>query len=119
MEKVKLLNLKGETVKQVELNENLLVDKIAKQAMFDAVIAENAGNRQGTHSTLTKGEVRGGGKKPFAQKHTGNARQGSIRAPHYRGGGVALSINPRSYTFKMNKKERALAIKSSNLGLFL
>ena len=70
-----------ETVKQVELNENLLVDKIAKQAMFDAVIAENAGNRQGTHSTLTKGEVRGGGKKPFAQKHTGNARQGSIRNP--------------------------------------
>ena len=113
MEKVKLLNLKGETVKQVELNENLLVDKIAKQAMFDAVIAENAGNRQGTHSTLTKGEVRGGGKKPFAQKHTGNARQGSIRAPHYRGGGVALSINPRSYTFKMNKKERALALRSA------
>ena len=105
MEKVKLLNLKGETVKQVELNENLLVDKIAKQAMFDAVIAENAGNRQGTHSTLTKGEVRGGGKKPFAQKRTGNARQGSIRNPQWVGGGVVFGPKPgRNYTKKVNAK---------------
>lgn len=114
MEKVKLLNLKGETVKQVELNENLLVDKIAKQAMFDAVIAENAGNRQGTHSTLTKGEVRGGGKKPFAQKHTGNARQGSIRNPQWVGGGVVFGPKPgRNYTKKVNAKVSKLAFKSA------
>ena len=114
MEKVKLLNLKGETVKQVELNENLLVDKIAKQAMFDAGIAENAGNRQGTHSTLTKGEVRGGGKKPFAQKHTGNARQGSIRNPQWVGGGVVFGPKPgRNYTKKVNAKVSKLAFKSA------
>ena len=78
---VKFINLKGEIVKEVGFNKDLLVDKIAKQAIFDTVIAEQAAKRQGTHSTLTKGEVRGGGKKPFMQKHTGNARQGSIRNP--------------------------------------
>ena len=65
------------------------------------------------HAGSCRAEVSGGGRKPYKQKGTGNARQGSIRAPHYRGGGVALSINPRSYTFKMNKKERALALRSA------
>ena len=79
---VKLINLNGEVVKEVPFAENLTVVKINKQAMFDAVIAEDAARRQATASTLTKGEVRGGGKKPFMQKHTGNARQGSTRNPH-------------------------------------
>mgnify|MGYP004445941043 FL=1 len=79
---VKLINLSGEVVKEVPFASNLLVDEFNKQAMFDAVIAEDGAKRQGTASTLTKGEVRGGGKKPFMQKHTGNARQGSTRNPH-------------------------------------
>ena len=78
---VKLINLKGEVVKEVNFNKNLLVTKTSKQAIFDTVIAEQAAKRQGTHSTLTKGDVRGGGRKPYAQKHTGNARQGSTRNP--------------------------------------
>ena len=78
---VKLINLSGEVVKEVPFAENLLVKKVNKQAMFDTVIAEDASRRQGTASTLTKGECRGGGKKPFMQKHTGNARQGSTRNP--------------------------------------
>ena len=81
MESVKLVNLKGEVLKTVPFAKELIVDKIATQAMFDAVVAENAAARQGTHSTLTKAEVRGGGRKPFMQKHTGNARQGSTRNP--------------------------------------
>ena len=79
---VKLVNLSGEVVKEVPFSAKLLVDKVNKQAMFDTVIAEDSAKRQGTASTLTKGEVRGGGKKPFMQKHTGNARQGSTRNPH-------------------------------------
>ena len=69
--------------------------------------------RQGTHKTKNRSEVSGGGKKPYRQKGTGNARQGTIRAPHYRGGGVVFGVTPRDYGFKMNKKERVLAIKSA------
>ena len=110
---VKLINLKGEIVKEIGFNKNLLVDKIAKQAIFDTVIAEQAAKRQGTHSTLTKGEVRGGGKKPFMQKHTGNARQGSIRNPQWVGGGIVFGPKPnRNYKKKVNVKVSHLAFKS-------
>ncbi|MBP5256871.1 MAG: 50S ribosomal protein L4 [Mycoplasma sp.] len=110
---VKFINLKGEIVKEVGFNKDLLVDKIAKQAIFDTVIAEQAAKRQGTHSTLTKGEVRGGGKKPFMQKHTGNARQGSIRNPQWVGGGIVFGPKPnRNYNKKVNTKVSHLAFKS-------
>lgn len=111
--KVKLINLKGEVVKEINFNNNLLVTKIAKQAIFDTVIAEQASKRQGTHSTLTKGEVRGGGRKPFMQKHTGNARQGSIRNPQWVGGGIVFGPKPnRNYNKKVNAKVVHLALKS-------
>lgn len=80
MNKLNLVNINGELIKEISFE--LPNSKIYDQATFDQVIAENAGKRQGTHSTLTKAEVRGGGKKPLQQKHTGNARQGSIRNPH-------------------------------------
>ena len=111
---VKLINLSGEVVKEVPFAANLLVDKVNKQAMFDAVIAEDGARRQGTASTLTKGEVRGGGRKPFMQKHTGNARQGSTRNPHWVGGGVAFGPKPnRNYVKKVNDKVIHLAFKSA------
>ena len=110
---VKLINLKGEVIKEVSFNKDLLVEKVSKQAIFDTVIAEQAAQRQGTHSTLTKGEVRGGGRKPFAQKHTGNARQGSIRNPQWVGGGIVFGPKPnRNYTKKVNAKVSHLAFKS-------
>lgn len=113
MSKIKLVDLEGKISSEVELNKNLLV-KPHNQAMFDCVIAENAAERQGTHSTLTKGEVRGGGKKPLPQKHTGNARQGSIRNPHYVGGGIVFGPKPnRNYKNKVNSKISSLAIKSA------
>lgn len=111
--KVKLINLKGEVIKEVGFNKDLLVAKIAKQAIFDTVIAEQASKRQGTHSTLTKAEVRGGGRKPFMQKHTGNARQGSIRNPQWVGGGIVFGSKPnRNYNKKVNAKVVHLAFKS-------
>lgn len=110
---VKLINLKGEVLKEVAFNKNLLVSKVAKQAIFDTVVAESAAKRQGTHSTLTKAEVRGGGKKPFMQKHTGNARQGSIRNPQWVGGGIVFGPKPtRNYKKKINDKVIHLAFKS-------
>ena len=110
---VKLINLKGEVLKEVAFNKNLLVSKVAKQAIFDTVIAESAAKRQGTHSTLTKAEVRGGGRKPFMQKHTGNARQGSIRNPQWVGGGIVFGPKPtRNYKKKINDKVIHLAFKS-------
>lgn len=81
MEKIKLYDITGKSVKEIQFSLPNTT-KVYEQAMFDQVLAENAGKRQGTHSTLTKGEVRGGGKKPLQQKHSGNARQGSIRNPH-------------------------------------
>ncbi|MBQ6280249.1 MAG: 50S ribosomal protein L4 [Mycoplasma sp.] len=111
--KVKLINLKGEVIKEVSFNKDILVAKIAKQAIFDTVIAEQASKRQGTHSTLTKAEVRGGGRKPFMQKHTGNARQGSIRNPQWVGGGIVFGPKPnRNYNKKVNAKVVHLAFKS-------
>lgn len=79
--KINLLDIQGNLVKTIEINNDIFLEKPHKQAIFDSIICENASLRQGTHSTLTKGEVRGGGKKPFRQKHTGRARSGSIRNP--------------------------------------
>lgn len=113
MGKMNVINLNGEKVKDINLNKNVF-DCEANEIVLKKVIdLQLASLRQGTQKTKSRAEVSGGGRKPYKQKGTGNARQGSIRAPHYRGGGVALSINPRSYTFKMNKKERALALRSA------
>ena len=110
---IKLFDLSGKSNKTIDFASELIVEKPHKQAMFDCVIAENASQRQGTHSTLTKGEVRGGGKKPWKQKHTGKARTGSTRNPHWVGGGIAFGPKPnRNYLKKVNSKVTKLAIKS-------
>lgn len=113
MGKMNVINLNGEKVKDINLNKNVFDCETNEIVLKKAIDLQLASLRQGTQKTKSRAEVSGGGRKPYKQKGTGNARQGSIRAPHYRGGGVALSINPRSYTFKMNKKERALALRSA------
>ena len=113
MGKMNVINLNGEKVKDINLNKNVFDCEANESVLKKAIDLQLASLRQGTQKTKSRAEVSGGGRKPYKQKGTGNARQGSIRAPHYRGGGVALSINPRSYTFKMNKKERALALRSA------
>lgn len=113
MGKMNVINLNGEKVKDINLNKNVFDCEANEIVLKKAIDLQLASLRQGTQKTKSRAEVSGGGRKPYKQKGTGNARQGSIRAPHYRGGGVALSINPRSYIFKMNKKERALALRSA------
>ncbi|MDR0739479.1 MAG: 50S ribosomal protein L4 [Mycoplasmataceae bacterium] len=114
MSKIKLVDLTGKTIGDVDIPTAFAMEKPHTQAVFESVISENASRRQGTHSTLTKGEVRGGGKKPYAQKHTGNARQGSIRNPHYVGGGVVFGPKPtRNYKLKVNNKVNKLALRSA------
>lgn len=113
MGKMNVINLNGEKVKDINLNKNVFDCEANEIVLKKAIDLQLASLRQGTQKTKSRAEVSGGGRKPYKQKGTGNARQGSIRVPHYRGGGVALSINPRSYTFKMNKKERALALRSA------
>ena len=112
---IDVLDLNGNKVGEYNLTaSSFLIEKISNQAIFDEILAQNAGQRQGTHSTLNKAEVRGGGKKPVPQKHTGNARQGSIRNPHYVGGGVSFGPKPnRNYKLKVNKKIATLAKKSA------
>lgn len=112
MAKLDILNLKGEKVNDVKLNDAVFSIEANDVVVAKALKLQLASLRQGTHKTKTRAEVSGGGRKPYKQKGTGNARQGSIRAPHYRHGGVAFGVTPRDYTFKMNKKERVLAIKS-------
>lgn len=111
---IKVFNIAGDEVENYNVNPKILVEKIKTHDMFLSVIAEEAGRRQGTHSTLTKGEVRGGGKKPYRQKHTGNARQGSIRNPHYVGGGVVFGPKPnRNYKISLNKLVHSSALRSA------
>jgi large subunit ribosomal protein L4 len=93
-----------------ELSEKLVSAKPAATVLHRTVVAEEANSRQGTQSAKTRAEVRGGGRKPYKQKKTGNARQGSTRAPHYAHGGMALAVKPRGYERKVNKKERRQAI---------
>ena len=113
MAKVDVINLKGEKVKDLTLNKEIFGVEVNEIVLKKAIDLQLASLRQGTSKTKTRAEVSGGGRKPYKQKGTGNARQGSIRAPHYRGGGIAFGVSPRSYTFKMNKKERMLAIRSA------
>lgn len=112
MPKVNVLNIKGENVGEIELNETLFATNISKQAVYEVVKNQLANKRQGTQSAKTRAEVRGGGRKPFRQKGTGRARQGSIRAPHYTGGGVVFAPKPRDYSYKVPKKLRRKALYS-------
>lgn len=113
MSKLDILNLRGEKVKDTKLNDNVFGVEPNDSVIYDAVVLYNASQRQGTHSTKTRSEVSGGGRKPWRQKGTGNARQGSIRAVQWRHGGIAHGPKPRDYSKKMNKKERRLALKSA------
>lgn len=113
MKKVELLNLKGEKVKDINLNENVFGIEPNKSVLYDAIILSRASLRQGTHSTKNRSEVSGGGRKPWRQKGTGRARQGSIRSVQWVGGGRYGTPVPRDYSKKQNRKERRLAIKSA------
>ena len=113
MPKTTLYNTKAEKVGEIELNDLVFGIEANKEAMHTMVVNYLANQRQGTQSTKTRTEVRGGGRKPWRQKGTGRARQGSIRAPQWTGGGVALGPKPRSYRFTVNKKLRRLALKSA------
>lgn len=113
MKKVELLNLKGEKVKDINLNENVFGIEPNKNVLYDAIILARASLRQGTHSTKNRSEVSGGGRKPWRQKGTGHARQGSIRAVQWVGGGRFGTPVPRDYSKKQNRKERRLALKSA------
>ena len=112
MKKVELLNLNGEKVKDFKLNENIFDITPNDKVLYDAIILARASLRQGTHKTKNRSEVSGGGRKPWRQKGTGRARQGSIRAPQWIKGGIALGPKPRSYSYRINKKEKQLAIRS-------
>ena len=112
MPKVEVLNIKGENVGELELNETLFATEISETAVYDVVKNQLANKRQGTQSAKTRAEVRGGGRKPFRQKGTGRARQGSIRAPHYTGGGIVFAPKPRDYSYKLPKKMKRKALYS-------
>ena len=112
MLKTDVLDMKGKKVSDIELNEAVFGVEVNEVAVHEALVNFLANQRQGTQSTKTRAEVRGGGKKPWRQKGTGRARQGSIRAPQWIKGGIALGPKPRSYRYTINKKVRALAIKS-------
>lgn len=113
MTKVNVIDLKGTKVKDINVNDEIWKIEGNEIVLTKAVRLQMNALRQGTADTKGRSEVSGGGRKPYRQKGTGNARQGSIRAPHYRGGGIVFGPTPRSYTFKMNKKERRLALKTA------
>lgn len=113
MPKVTLFNQAGSQVGDIELSDNVFGVAPNESVLYEAVVMQQASQRQGTHSTKTRGEVRGGGKKPWRQKGTGRARHGSIRSPIWVGGGVTFGPTPRSYGYKMPKKQRRLALKSA------
>ena len=113
MANVKVYNIEGNEVGSMELNDAVFGVKVNEHLMHMAVVSQLANKRQGTQSAKTRAEVSGGGRKPWRQKGTGHARQGSTRAPQWTGGGVVFAPKPRDYSVKMNKKEKALAIKSA------
>ena len=113
MPKVALFNQSGSKVGDIELNESVFGIEPNKQVLFEAVLMQRASLRQGNHKVKNRSEVRGGGRKPWRQKGTGRARQGSIRSPQWRGGGTVFGPVPRSYSYKLPKKVRRLAIKSA------
>ena len=110
--KLDVLDLTGKKVGNVDLADSVFNCEVNNQAIFDALLRQQSSWRQGTHDTKTRSEVSGGGKKPFRQKGTGRARQGSTRAVQYRHGGIAFGPTPRSHTFKLNRKVRRLALRS-------
>lgn len=112
MANFKLMDQNGNNAGEVTLNDNVFSVEPNEAVVFDAIIRQRAGKRQGTSKVKNRSAVRGGGKKPWRQKGTGRARQGSIRAPQWRGGGVVFGPTPRSYAYSMPRKQRRLAIKS-------
>ena len=113
MANVKVYNMAGNEVGSIELSDKVFGVNVNQHLMHMAVVSQLANKRQGTQSTKTRAEVRGGGRKPWKQKGTGHARQGSTRAPQWKGGGVVFAPKPRDYSFKMNKKEKRFALKSA------
>ena len=113
MATVSVLNTEGKEVEKIELSDKIFGVEINEAIVHKAVVAQLANKRQGTQSTLTRSEVSGGGRKPWRQKGTGHARQGSIRAPQWTGGGVVFAPKPRDYSKKINKKEGRLALFSA------
>lgn len=113
MAKTNVITLKGENVKDITLNDSIWNIEVNEIVLSNAIKLQLASLRQGTHDTKGRSEVSGGGRKPWRQKGTGRARQGTIRAPHWVGGGIVFGPTPRSHSFKMNRKERRLALKSA------
>ncbi|MDE6024743.1 MAG: 50S ribosomal protein L4 [Lachnospiraceae bacterium] len=113
MATVAVYNIEGKEVDKLELNDNVFGVEINEHLVHMAVVSQLANSRQGTQSTKTRSEVSGGGRKPWRQKGTGHARQGSTRAPQWTGGGVVFAPKPRDYSKKMNKREKQIAIKSA------
>ena len=112
MAKVSVYNIEGKVVGDMELNDAVFGVEVNTHLVHQAVVLQLANKRQGTQSAKTRSEVSGGGRKPWRQKGTGHARQGSTRAPQWTGGGIVFAPKPRDYSFKMNKKEKNLALKS-------
>jgi large subunit ribosomal protein L4 len=113
MANVSVYNIEGNVVGSVELNDNIFGVEVNEHLVHLAVLQQLANKRQGTQSAKTRSEVSGGGRKPWRQKGTGHARQGSTRAPQWKGGGVVFAPKPREYSFKINRKEKRLALKSA------
>ena len=113
MANVSVYNMEGKEVDSIELNDSIFGVEINEHLVHMAVLQQLANNRQGTQKAKTRSEVRGGGRKPWRQKGTGHARQGSTRAPQWTGGGVVFAPVPRDYSFKMNKREKRAALKSA------
>lgn len=113
MAKVSLFNQAGTSVGEIELNDKIFGIEPNESVLFDAIISQRASLRQGNHKVKNRSEVAGGGRKPWKQKGTGRARQGSIRSPQWRGGGVVFGPTPRSYSFKLPRKVRRLALLSA------
>ena len=113
MANVSVYNIEGKEVGSIELNDAVFGVEINEHLVHMAVVNQLANNRQGTQSAKTRSEVSGGGRKPWRQKGTGHARQGSTRAPQWTGGGIVFAPKPRDYSFKMNKKEKKLALLSA------
>ena len=113
MAKVAVYNMEGKEVDKIELNDSIFGVEINEHLVHMAVLQQLANKRQGTQKAKTRSEVRGGGRKPWRQKGTGHARQGSTRSPQWTGGGVVFAPTPRDYSFKLNKKEKRAALKSA------
>ena len=113
MAKVSVFNIEGKQVGEIELNDAVFGVEVNEHLLHMAVVSQLANKRQGTQSAKTRAEVSGGGRKPWRQKGTGHARQGSTRAPQWTGGGIVFAPKPRDYSFKLSKKEKRLALKSA------